>query len=68
MIVFRVRPNPEPHDDIALDDAERTVPEPDASGVDGSSRMHGFKAEASVLRVLPETAIRFTSPPLNMIR
>ena len=67
-IIFGVRADPEPDDDIAFDDAERTMPEPDPSSVDGPSRVHGLEAEASVPRVLFETAIGFTSPPLNVIR
>ena len=63
-----MRTDPEPNDDIAFDDAERAVPEPDAGGVDGSNRVHPFEAEASVLRVLLETAISFTRASLNMFR
>jgi hypothetical protein len=63
-----VRADPEPDDDIVFDDAERAVPEADPSGVDGPSRVHVLEAEASVLRILLEAAIGFTSPPLNVIR
>ena len=63
-----MRADPEPDNDIAFDDAERAVPEPDPSGVDGPSRVHVLEAEAAVLGVLLETAIGFTSPPLNVIR
>lgn len=68
MIVFGVRADPEPNDDIALDDAERAVPEPDPGSVDRPSRVNVLEAEASVLRVLLEPAIGFTSAPANMVR
>jgi hypothetical protein len=63
-----VRADPKPNDDIAFDNAERAIPEPDTDGVDRPSGVHVLEAEASVLRVLLEPAIRFTCPPLDMIR
>jgi hypothetical protein len=60
--------DPEPNDDVAFDDAECAMPESDPRRVDGPSRVHAFEAEASVLRVLPETPIGFTGPALNVIR
>jgi hypothetical protein len=68
VVVFGVRADPEPNDDIVFDDSERAVPKPDAGGVNGSSLVHVLEAEASVVRVLLETAIGFTSPPLDMLR
>jgi hypothetical protein len=67
VIVLCVRADPEPNDDIGFDDAKGTMPESDACGVDGPGRVHGLEAETSVLRVLLETAVGFTGPPLNMI-
>lgn len=67
MIVFCVRADPEPNDDIAFDDAECAMPEPHPCGVDRPGRVHEFEAETSVLRVLLETPVGFTSPALNMV-
>ena len=68
VVVFGVGADPEPNDDIAFDDAECAMPEPDPGGVDGPSRVYVLEAEASVLRVLPEAAVGLTRPPLNMLR
>jgi hypothetical protein len=62
-----VRADPEPHDDIAFDDAECTMPESHPRSIDRPGRVHAFEAETSVLRILFETPIRFTGPTLNMI-
>jgi hypothetical protein len=67
MIVFGVCADPEPNDDIAVDDAKRAMPESHACGVDGADRVDAFEAETSVLRVLFETPVGFTRPALNMI-
>jgi hypothetical protein len=67
MIVLGVRADPEPNDDIALDDAECTMPESHSCCVDRPGRVHVFKAETAVVRVLLETAVGFTGPTLNMI-
>src|SRR5262249_13861191 len=64
---FCVRADPEPHDDIAFDDAERAMPKSDPGGINRSNCVHMLEAEASVLRVLLETTIGFTSPPLNVV-
>jgi len=68
MIVLGVRAGPEPNDDIAFDDAKRTMPESHPCSVDRSGRVRVLEAETSVLRVLLETAVGFTGPALNMIR
>jgi hypothetical protein len=68
MIVFGVRADPEPNDGIPFDDAQRSVPESHAGCVDWPGGMHELEAETSVLRILRETAVRFTSPALNVIR
>jgi len=59
--------DPEPNDDIAFEDPECAMPEPDPGGVDGPGRVYAFEAETSVLRVLLETAVGFTGPALNVI-
>jgi hypothetical protein len=67
MIVFCVRADPEPDDDIAFDDAECAMPESHPCSVDRPDRVHAFEAETSVLRVLLETPVGFTGPALNMV-
>ena len=67
VIVLSVRADPEPNDDITLDDAQRAMAESHPHGVDGPRRVDGFKAETSVLGVLLEPAVGFTGPALNMI-
>jgi hypothetical protein len=67
VIVLGVRADPEPNDDVAVDDAECAMPESDPCRVDGPGRVHAFEAETSVLRVLLEAPVGFTSPALNMI-
>ena len=66
-IVLGVRADPEPNDDIAFDDADGAMPESHPRSVDWPRRVHVLEAEASMLRVLLETAVGFTGPPLNMI-
>ena len=68
MIVFGVRADPEPHDDIAFEDAERAMSESHPCRIDGPGRVHGLEAQTSLLRVLLETAVGFTGPALNMSR
>jgi hypothetical protein len=63
-----MRADPEPDDDIALQDAKRPMPQPNPRGVDGSRRVHGLETEAAVLRVLVETPVGLTSAPLNVER
>jgi hypothetical protein len=66
VIVLCVRADPEPHDDIAFDDAECAMPEPDPCGVDWLDCVHALEAETSVLRVLLETPVRLTGATLNL--
>jgi hypothetical protein len=63
-----VSADPEPDDDVTLDDAEYAIPEPDAGGLDGACGVHALETETSVLRVLAESAIGFTGSPLDLIR
>ena len=67
VIVFGVRADPEPNDDIAVEDAKRAMAESHPCSVDGPGRVHVFEAETSVLRVLLETVVRFTGSALDMI-
>ena len=62
-----MRTDPEPNDNIAVDDAKRAMAESHPCGVDGSDRVHVFEAKTSVLRVLLETAVGFTGPALDML-
>ena len=68
VVVFAVGTDPEPNDDIVVDDPDRAMPESDAGGVNRPCRVHALEAKAPVLWVLFETAIGFTSPSLNMLR
>jgi hypothetical protein len=68
LIVLGVRADPEPNGDIAFADGKRAMPESHPCGIDRPGRVHVLEAETSVLRVLLETAVGFTSPALNMIR
>ena len=62
-----MRADPEPNDDVALDDAEGAMPESHPCRLDGPDRVHAFEPETSVLRVLLETSVGFTGPALNMV-
>ena len=66
VIVFGMRADPEPHDDIAFEDAERAMSKSHSCRIDGPGRVHGLEAQTSVLRVLLETAVGLTGPALNM--
>ena len=68
VIVLGVRADPEPNDDIAIDDAKRAMAESYPRGVDGPGGVHVFEVETSVLRVLLETTVGFTGSALDMIR
>ena len=67
MIVLGVCADPKPNDDIAFDDPNRAMPEPNPRGVDGPGRVHVLEAETSVLRALLETAVGLTGPALDII-
>ena len=67
VIVLGVRADPEPNNDIAVDDAQRAMAESHPCGIDGPGGVHMFKVETSVLRVLPEAAVGFTGSALDMI-
>ena len=67
VIVLCVRADPEPDDDIVVQNAECAVPKSDPCGVDGAGRVDAFEAQTSGLGVLFETAVGFTGPALNMI-
>ena len=67
VVVLGVRTDPEPNDDIAVDDAERAMAESHPCGVDGPFCVHVFETKTSVLRVLLEAAVGFTGPPLDML-
>jgi hypothetical protein len=62
-----MRADPEPDNDVTLDDANRAMPESHPYGVDGPVRVHVLEAETSVMRILLETAVGFTGPALNMV-
>lgn len=66
-IVLGVRADPEPDDDIAVDDAQRAMAEAHPCGVDGPGGVDVFEVETWVMRVVPETAVGFTGPALDMI-
>jgi hypothetical protein len=66
-VVLSVRANPEPDDDITGDDPECAVPEAHARSVDGSGGVGVFEVKARVMWVVPETAIGFTGPALDML-
>lgn len=66
-IVLGVRANPEPNDDIAVEDTQRTVAESHPCGVDGPGGVDVFEVETWVMRVVLETAVGFTGPALDMI-
>ena len=67
VIVLGVCADPEPDDDIAFDDPNRAMPEPDPCGIDGPGRVHVLEAETSVLRALLEATVGVTGPALDMI-
>jgi hypothetical protein len=67
VIVLGVRADPEPNDDIAVDDANRAMAESHPCGIDGPGGVHVFEVETSVLRVLLETTVGFTGSALDMI-
>jgi len=66
-IVLGVRADPEPDDDVAVDDAQRAMAESRPCGVDGSGGVGVFEVETWVVRVVLETAVGFTGPALDMI-
>jgi hypothetical protein len=67
VVVLGVRTDPEPNDDIAVDDAKRAMAKSNPCGVDGPPCVHVFETKTSVLRVLLEAAVGFTGPPLDML-
>ena len=67
VIVLGVRADPEPHDDVAFDDANCAMAESHPCSVDGPGRMHTLESETSVLWILLEEAVGFTGPALNAI-
>jgi hypothetical protein len=67
VIVLGVRADPEPNDDIAVDDANRAMAESHPCGIDGPGGVHVSEVETSVLRVLLETTVGFTGSALDMI-
>jgi hypothetical protein len=67
VVVLGVRADPEPHDDVAFDDAKRAVAKPHPCGVNRAGRVHVFEAETSVLGILLEPSVGLTGPALNMI-
>ena len=67
VIVLGVRADPEPNDDITVDDAKRAMAKSHPCGVDGPRGVHVFEVETSVLRVLLETTVGFTGSALDMI-
>jgi hypothetical protein len=66
-IVLRVRADPEPHDDIDVDDAERAMTESHPSGIDRPRGVYMFEVEAGVVRIFLETAVCFTGPTLDVL-
>src|SRR6202008_3645960 len=58
-VVVGVRPDPEPHDVFALEDAERSMMDPDPHGVHRLLRSELLEAKARVSRVLTEELVRF---------
>ena len=62
-----MRADPEPHDDIGIDDAERAMTESHPCGVDGPGGVYVFEVEAWVVRVFLEAAVGFTGPTLDVI-
>ena len=67
VVVLGVRADPEPNDDIAVDDTKRAMAESHPCGVDRPGGVHVFEVETSVLRVLLETTVGFTGSALDMI-
>ena len=66
-IVLGVRADPEPDDDVAVDDAQRAVAKSHPCGVDRPGGVHVFEVETWVMRIIFETAVGFTGPALDMI-
>ncbi len=60
-VVFVVRPDPEPDHACAVFDSERAIVDPDAGGIDWSTRPDSFELESGVLRVRREPSVRI--PP-----
>ena len=66
-IVLRVCADPEPDDDIGVDDAERAMTQSHPSGVERPGGVHMFEVEAGVVRIFLETAVGFTGPTLDVL-
>ena len=62
-----MRADPEPHDDLGVDDPERAMAESHPCGVDGPGGVDVLEVEAWVVRIFLETAVGFTGPALDMI-
>lgn len=67
-IVLRVRADPEPQDDVAVDRAKRAIAKPDSGGVNGQCGVDRLEMQARVMRVLAETTVRVTSSALDVTR
>ena len=66
-IVLGVRADPEPHDDIAVDDAQRAMAQSHPCGIDGPRGVDALEVETWVMRIVLEIAVGFTGPALDMI-
>ena len=66
-IVLGVCADPEPDDDIAVDDTQRAMTESHPCGVDGPGGVNVFEVETWVMRAVPETPVGFTGPALDMV-
>lgn len=58
---------PELQGDVSIQNGERAIAKPDASGIDRLSGMDLLEAETRVIRVVLEAVIRFSRAAANML-
>ena len=61
-----MRPDPEPHDVLALPNTERPIPQADADRENGALGMNLFELKARMEGIGPEGAVGSSGPALGM--